>query len=89
VFALGGCILRDIRLAGYKIAEIPAWSRILDETSQIFQSDNSDIPLETRYQAAAAYGLGGDDRLRDFDQTWELIPKGTFNMGAQSFDPKV
>ncbi len=84
--ALGSSILQDLRLSGYYLGDVQAWHRVLREILPLFESDGEDIPLETRYQVAVAYGLGGDERLRDFDKTWVQIQGGVFFMGAQTND---
>ena len=86
--ALGGSILRDLRLTEYQLLQSPAWKKVLIDVGPIFSEHGESIPLEIRYQAAVAYGLGGDSRLREFDETWIKLPKGDFYMGAQSVDPK-
>ena len=82
--ALGGCILRDLKVTGYNPSNSPSWLNILEEIKMIFEKDGQEIPLETRYEAAIAYGLGGDERIREFDKTWVPIPAGLFPMGAQN-----
>lgn len=84
--ALGGSILRDLQLPGYKPEGVSAWTRALNDVLPLFSIEGEGIPLETRYEAAIAYGLGGDDRLRDFDKTWVQLPGGIFLMGAQAQD---
>ncbi len=87
IVALGGCILRDLKLVGYSLNNIQSWSNIMTEVMPLFEPEGQDIPLEIKYDAAVAYGLGGDDRLRNFDETWVKISGGRFLMGAQSQSP--
>lgn len=92
---LGGSILRDLRLTGYVPRDIASWTRALNDVLPVlFGPEGEDVALEDRYDAAVAYGLGSDDRLRDFEETWVPLPGGVFLMGAQakdssapSFDP--
>jgi formylglycine-generating enzyme required for sulfatase activity len=85
--ALGGSILRDLQSTGYEPTNVQSWLNILADVSPIFTVEGQGISLESRYDAAVAYGLGGDSRLRDFDETWVDIPGGTFLMGAQVENP--
>lgn len=82
--ALGGTILRDLKLTGYKPNHIPSWSKLLTDITKLFGPDGDEVPLEMRYQAASAYGLGGDERLRNFEDNWIPINAGLLIMGAQS-----
>jgi formylglycine-generating enzyme required for sulfatase activity/ubiquinone/menaquinone biosynthesis C-methylase UbiE len=82
--ALGGTILRDLKLTGYKPPQIPSWSKLLNGITRIFGPEGEDVPLEIRYQAATAYGLGGDERLRDFEVNWVPLDEGTYLLGAQA-----
>lgn len=84
--ALGGTILRDLSLTGYKPINVPQWTKILDDVTLLFGPKGSDVPLETRYEAAIAYGVGGDSRLRNFEETWIPVPGGNFFFGAQAKD---
>lgn len=84
--ALGGNILRDLRLAGYKPNNISTWSKALSSILPILDKEGESIPLEIRYEALIAYGLGGDERLRNFETTWICIPGKRFMMGAQAVD---
>jgi len=83
---LGGRILRDLRMYEYEPASVPAWSRVLSEVRPIFEAVGEEIPIEDRYNAGAALGLGRDYRLRDFEYTWARLPGGPFLMGAQADD---
>jgi len=83
---LGGRILRDLLVIGYKPANVHSWRRILNNILPIFSEEVEGIKLEDRYEAAVAYGLGGDDRIRDFEATWVSIRGGIFYMGAQAND---
>ena len=85
--ALGGSILRDLKLTGYSPHDAQAWFQVLEKVEPLLFSSKStlsSVPLETRYEASVAYGLGGDPRLRDFEKTWIFIPGGTILIGAQS-----
>lgn len=84
--ALGGTIIRDLRLTGYKPVNVPQWTKILNDVTLLFGPQGSDVPLETRYEAAVAYGSGGDSRLRNFEETWIPVSGGNFLFGAQSKD---
>lgn len=84
--ALGGTIIRDLSLTGYKPLNVPQWNKILNDVTLLFGQQGLDVPLETRYEAAIAYGLGGDSRIRNFEETWILVPGGNFLFGAQSKD---
>lgn len=88
--ALGGCILKDLQAYGYRPTNVPSWTRMLEKIEPIFELSGQEISLEDRHNAAVAYGMGGDNRLRNFDDTWVYLPGGTFNMGAQAsseFEP--
>ncbi len=85
--ALGGSILKDLRLTGYTPSNTRSWFKVLNEVQPMLFSEvglTPSIPLETRYEAAVAYGLGGDPRLRNFEETWISIPPGKIYIGAQS-----
>lgn len=84
--ALGGTIIRDLSLTGYKPVNVPEWTKMLDDIALLFGPSGSDVPLETRYEAAIAYGLGGDERIRNFEETWVSVPEGNFLFGAQPKD---
>lgn len=84
--SIGGCILEDLRVYGYQPTDVSLWAKILVAVKPIFESSVQSISLEERYNAAVAYGLGGDDRLRDFEKTWITLPGGTFFMGTQAKD---
>lgn len=84
--ALVGQVLKDLEIYGYKPTDFPVWHDILNDIQLIFELDGQEILIEDRYNAAVAYGEGGDLRLRSFEDTWISIPGGTFNMGAQAKD---
>lgn len=42
------------------------------------------VGINDVYNAAVAYGLSGDERLKDFDQTFARIESGKFYIGAQN-----
>lgn len=84
--ALGGIILRDLSLMGYKPDHVQKWTQILNDITMLFGKEGENVPLETRYDALVAYGLGGDIRLRNFEETWIKVLKGSFCIGAQSKD---
>jgi formylglycine-generating enzyme required for sulfatase activity/ubiquinone/menaquinone biosynthesis C-methylase UbiE len=86
--ALGGTILRDLKLTGYKPPQIPSWSNLLSDITRLFGPEGEGVPLEIRYQAASAYGLGGDERLRNFEENWIPINGGSYLIGAQSISSK-
>jgi len=86
--ALGGNILRDLRLTGYMPDSVDVWRGALKSIFPILISEEGkNIPLMIRAQALEAYGLEGDERIRDFETTWVNIQGGTFKMGAQSQNP--
>jgi formylglycine-generating enzyme required for sulfatase activity len=84
---LGGCVLSDLRVYDYSARNVSAWNGILNDVP-IF-TEATKIPLSDRFNAAVAYGLGGDPRLRDFEETWVKIIGGNFWMGAQAKDSKA
>lgn len=83
---LGGCILKDLQAYGYEPREVPSWAKILKEIQPIFELSGIEISLEDRYNAAVAYGIGGDARLRNFEETWVCLSGGLFYMGTQASD---
>lgn len=83
----GGRILRDLLIVGYDPGEVTSWNKLLDDISPIFQNGVTEIPLEDRYEAAVAYGLSGDKRLKSFEDNLVKVPAGIFLMGSQSSDP--
>lgn len=83
---LGGCILNDLRAYKYSPRNVDAWNRILTDVVPIFTDEGMKIPLRDRFDAAVAYGLGGDPRLHNFEDTWLKILGGNFYMGAQAND---
>lgn len=81
---LGGSIVGDLQAIGYEPANVLAWSRIREEILPIFDETlGQQIPLDDRREAAIAYGLGGDPRLRNFEDTWVRLPGGRFMIGTQ------
>ncbi|CAG0960599.1 Formylglycine-generating enzyme [Methanosarcinales archaeon] len=82
---LGGCILKDLRVYGYEPKNVASWAKISNEIRPIFEEGEQEISLEDRYNAAVAYGLGGDNRLRNFEDTWISLQGGTFYMGAKAY----
>jgi len=86
---LAGSILRDLRLTGYELGNEAKWGAVLKDIAPIFGPEGSLLPLETRYDAAVEYGLGGDERLHNFDETWVVLPGDMFLMGAQAKDPSA
>ena len=83
---LGGCILNDLSAYGYSPRNLPAWNKILRDVTPIFSDEEMTIPLRDRFDAAVAYGIGGDPRLHSFEDTWARMSGGAFVMGAQSKD---
>jgi formylglycine-generating enzyme required for sulfatase activity len=68
----------------------PSWLESISEVlPSLFGGVGQGLTLETKYQAAVAYGLGGDERLRDPDEGWLELAAGRFLMGAQSLDPEA
>lgn len=86
---LGGCILNDLRVYGYFPRNVNAWNHVLIDVVPIFTVEGTKIPLHDRFDAAVAYGLGGDPRLHSFEDTWVRILGGKFYMGAQAKDPTI
>jgi formylglycine-generating enzyme required for sulfatase activity/energy-coupling factor transporter ATP-binding protein EcfA2 len=84
--ALGGSVLRELMLAGYRLGAVPHWRDAVASVKELFYVP-SDLEIGIRYQAAVAYGLTGDDRLADFDGAWVWLDGGEFWMGAQADDP--
>lgn len=83
---LGGRILRDLLVIGYKPVNVQSWQHVLNDVVPILKTPDKNTKLEERYEALVAYGLGGDDRLINFDKTWSFLRGGVFYMGAQSDD---
>jgi formylglycine-generating enzyme required for sulfatase activity/energy-coupling factor transporter ATP-binding protein EcfA2 len=84
-----GRILRDLLIVGYDPVQVSSWNRLLGDIEPIFQDSLKDIALEDRYEAAVAYGLAGDKRLRNFEDAWISIPNGVLLMGAQRDNPAM
>jgi formylglycine-generating enzyme required for sulfatase activity len=86
--ALMGIILRDLRLSSYKLKPASSWTNILKQIApSLFGLEGVEVPIQTRYEAVVAYGLLGDPRLRNFEETWIPLPGGTFLFGAQDQNP--
>ncbi|MCK5605815.1 SUMF1/EgtB/PvdO family nonheme iron enzyme [Candidatus Pacearchaeota archaeon] len=83
---LGGCILKDLRVYGYEPKNVASWAKISNEIRPIFEEGGQEISPEDRYNAAVAYGIGGDNRLRNFEETWISLQGGIYYMGAQAYD---
>jgi formylglycine-generating enzyme required for sulfatase activity len=83
---LGGRIVSDLRVVGYEPKDVQRWAAVLSHVLRIFEAGSPAMPLFDRYEAAIAYGLGGDNRLLDFEATWVAVPGSTFLIGAQSRD---
>jgi len=56
---LGGRILRDLLVAGYKPRDVPSWTRILNDILPFFKEEVKDIDLGDRYEAGVGNGVGG------------------------------
>ena len=85
--SLGGRILRELGLSGYRLSKAPRWVDAVRSIRELLD-DQSDVPLEVRYGAAVAYGIMDDDRLAHPEATWTSIPGGRFWMGAQAVAPR-
>jgi len=84
--ALGGGILRELRLAGYRPSNASRWIDAVRSMRELLD-DPAHVPLDVRYGAAVAYGVMGDERLVRPDATWIAMPAGQFWMGAQADAP--
>ncbi len=88
--ALGGQILRDLRPLGYASAShIPAWHDAVTGVRRLFEVVSDRPDLETKFEAAVAYGREGDPRLQDLDAAWSWLPGGSCTLGAQAKDPSA
>lgn len=88
--ALGGQILRDLRPLGYASAShIPAWHEAVTGVRQLFEVASDEPDLETKFEAAVAYGREGDPRLQDPNIAWSWLPGGSCTIGAQAADPSA
>jgi formylglycine-generating enzyme required for sulfatase activity/DNA-binding SARP family transcriptional activator/energy-coupling factor transporter ATP-binding protein EcfA2 len=86
--ALGGQILRDLRPLGYTSAShIPAWHDAVTGVHELFEEGSDRPNIETKFEAAVAYGREGDRRLEDLDAGWAWLPGGTCTLGSQAADP--
>ncbi len=83
--ALGGSVLRELTLAGYRLGTVPHWHDAVRSLKELFYVV-TDLEPEVRCAAAVAYGLTGDDRFDDFTGTWVWLDGGQFWMGAQADD---
>lgn len=83
--ALGGGILRELGLSGYRRPKAAQWTEAVRSMRDLL-ADPGDVPLDVRFAAAAAYGVMGDERLARPDELWVSLPGGSFLMGAQSAD---
>jgi formylglycine-generating enzyme required for sulfatase activity len=86
--ALGGRILRDLSSSGYSCEGVAGWGTLLQTVGQLFVSPMPQLGLQERFEAAAAFGIAGDNRLTAGKPTWIAVPAGSFLMGAQSTQPK-
>lgn len=84
--ALGGRVLRELTLAGYRVGNAPHWHDAVRSVKEVFYARAS-LPLGVCCEAAVAYGLMGDDRLANFDVTWAWLDGGQCWMGAQAEHP--
>ena len=84
--ALGGKILRELSLSGYRLGRAPLWAEAVRSARLLF-TEPGRMKLDVRVGAAVAYGLMGDDRLVDWEGTWAAIPAGEFWMGGQPKTP--
>lgn len=84
--ALGGSVLRELTLAGYRLGNAPHWQQAVRDLKELFYVV-TDLDPEVRHGAAMAFGLTGDDRLSDFNGTWAWLDGGQFLMGSQAVDP--
>ena len=84
--ALGGGILRELRLSGYRPSSAPRWVEAVQSMRELID-DPAGVPLNVRFGAAVAYGVMGDERLVSPDATWIAMPAGQFWMGAQADAP--
>ncbi len=86
--ALWGRIAAEIALQDPKTVEAADWSKYLSFATVLFTQEGTrqleDVSLAERFEAALAFGISGDERLKDFDSMWVPIAGGTFFMGAQS-----
>lgn len=80
--ALGGGILHELGLTGYRLSSAPRWADAVRSVRELFD-EPGDVPLNARYGAAVAYGIMGDERLAHPDATWISVPAGEYWMGAQ------
>ncbi|MGN6258125.1 MAG: SUMF1/EgtB/PvdO family nonheme iron enzyme [Solirubrobacterales bacterium] len=88
--AVGGQILRDLRPLGYTSAShIPAWHEAVTGVRQLFEVASDEPDLQTKFEAAVAYGREGDPRLQDPKSTWSWLPGGSCTVGAQATDPSA
>jgi formylglycine-generating enzyme required for sulfatase activity len=84
--ALGGSVLRELTLAGYRLGDVPHWHEAVRTLKELFYVV-TDLEPEVRRAAAVAYGLTGDDRFDDLNGGWAWLDGGQFWMGSQADDP--
>ena len=85
--ALGGAVMRELRMAELAPAEARGWSDAVSDITPIFErATHLEVDLETRFEAATAFGLLGDPRLHDEGELWAEIETGSFLMGSQAND---
>lgn len=63
--------------------ECSEWIKLKTKLETIFFNPLTNVGLINRYNAAVAYGLSGDNRLSNFNNTFIKIQRGKFYMGAQ------
>jgi formylglycine-generating enzyme required for sulfatase activity/GTPase SAR1 family protein len=84
--ALGGSALRELQGAQYETPLDSAWRAFVGGCGELFETPADDVPIATRYDAALAFGLEGDVRLREPETIWVPFPISTCLVGAQSVD---
>jgi formylglycine-generating enzyme required for sulfatase activity len=81
--ALAGRSLRDLQLSGYCAPKTSDWTHFVERTISEVQEEATSISIEERYFAWVAYGICGDARIRNWENTWVTLEVSEVQIGAQ------
>lgn len=62
------------------------WDMLKQRIRVLFDNTIDCVDIRDKFDAAIAYGLSGDERIRNFDETFTSINGGTCTIGAQNID---
>lgn len=78
-----GAIIEEVFPDISFLNECSEWIKLKAKLEIIFTEPLLQISVSDKYNAAVAYGLSGDNRLLNWDDTFIKIESGRFYMGAQ------